>query len=202
MAFRTRPDCSPPGRLADHACSGSRPDWVPAGRHPSSSGQRLFITGDVGNELVVFAFDRDGHLLWRAVNGTAWTGSYPGARASCCYSEGRVFHLNAHGRLVCLDATDGKPVWSAEILERFAGQNITWALSESLLVDESRVIVTPGGKSALMAALDKRTGETVWTTPPLPDERTSHCSPIIFEHGGRHVIFELFGSSRIRSRCR
>ena len=109
-------------------------------------------------------------------------------RASCCYSEGRVFHLNAHGRLVCLDATDGKPVWSAEILERFAGQNITWALSESLLVDESRVIVTPGGKIALMAALDKRTGETVWTTPPLPDELTSHCSPIIFEHSGRRVI--------------
>jgi outer membrane protein assembly factor BamB len=181
------------GLLPTWPTGGPRLLWKQTGlgtgwSSPIISGQRLFITGDVGNELVIYAFDRDGQLLWRAVNGTAWTGSYPGARASCCYSEGRVFHLNAHGRLVCLDATDGQPVWSAEILARFEGQNITWALSESLLVDESRVIVTPGGKTALMAALDKRTGEAVWTTPPLSDERTSHCSPIIFEHGGRRVI--------------
>ena len=39
-----------------------------------------------------------------------------------------------------------------------------------------------------MAALDKQTGETVWATPPLPEERTSHCSPILFELSGRRVI--------------
>jgi hypothetical protein len=39
-----------------------------------------------------------------------------------------------------------------------------------------------------MAALDKRTGRTVWTTEPLGDDRTSHCSPILFRHAGRRLI--------------
>jgi outer membrane protein assembly factor BamB len=155
---------------------------------PVIAGKRLFITGDIGDELVVFAFDQEGRLLWRSSNGKSWTGSYPGARASCCYSDGRLYHLNAHGRLACFDAADGTLLWAVDICERFEAKNITWALSECLLVDGPHVIVTPGGARALMAALDKRTGETVWATPPLPEEQTSHCSPILFELGGRRMI--------------
>jgi outer membrane protein assembly factor BamB len=55
-------------------------------------------------------------------------------------------------------------------------------------VDGSHVIVTPGGAQALMAALDKNSGETVWATPPLPRENTSHSSPVLFELRGRRVL--------------
>jgi outer membrane protein assembly factor BamB len=125
---------------------------------------------------------------WRARNGRTWKGPYPGARACCAYSEGRLYHLNAHGRLACLDAASGKELWVVDILERFDGKNITWAISECLLVDGPRVIVTPGGKKALMAALDKRTGKTVWTTEALQNDRTSHSSPILFRCAGRRII--------------
>ena len=40
---------------------------------------------------------------------------------------------------------------------------------------------------ALMAALDKSNGRTVWTTDPL-DDIASYCSPILFRHMGRRVI--------------
>ncbi|MEA3225618.1 MAG: PQQ-binding-like beta-propeller repeat protein, partial [Planctomycetota bacterium] len=149
--------------------------------------RQLYITGEVGNDLVIFAFDLEGNPRWQTKNGRAWKGSYPGARASCTFSEGRLYNMNAHGRVVCLDAALGRELWDVNILERFAGKNITWALSECVLVDGPRVIVTPGGKKALMAALDKRDGRTVWTTEPLGD-RTSHCSPILFRHAGRRVI--------------
>ena len=150
--------------------------------------QRLYITGDVNDELLVFALDLSGQELWRTANGKSWTGSYPGARASCCYSAGRIYHLNAHGRLACLEAANGKSVWTVEVLQRFGGENITWALSENLLVDGQRVIVTPGGTRGLMAALDKTSGETIWATPALPDERTSHSSPVLFEYAGRRIL--------------
>jgi outer membrane protein assembly factor BamB len=149
---------------------------------------KLFITGDIGDELVVFALDLNGQPLWRSTNGSAWSGSYPGARACCCYAAGRVYLLNAHGRLACLQASDGQPVWAVDICERFDAKNITWAMSECLLVDGPRVIVTPGGARALMAALDTQSGATVWTTPALGGDRTSHSSPILFELGGRRVI--------------
>ena len=36
-------------------------------------------------------------------------------------------------------------------------KNITWGISESVLVDDDLVFVTPAGAKALMAALDKKT---------------------------------------------
>lgn len=155
---------------------------------PIIVGRRIYITGDVGSDLVIFALDLNGQLQWKVKNGRNWKNPYPGARACCVFSEGRLYNMNAHGRVACLDAATGRKLWAVNILERFDAKNITWALSECLLVDGRNLIVTPGGKKALMAALDKRTGLTVWTTEPLGDDRTSHCSPILFRHAGRRLI--------------
>ncbi len=149
---------------------------------------RLYITGDVENDLVIFAFDLDGKPLWQAKNGAAWTGPHPGARACCAYSEGKLYHMNAHGRVACLDAGTGRDLWALNVLERFQGQNITWAMSECLLVDGPRLIVTPGGEKALMAALDKQNGRTLWTTEPLAGDRVAHASPALFRHAGRRIL--------------
>ena len=149
---------------------------------------RLYITGDVDDDLVIFAFDLDGKPVWQAKNGRSWTGSYPGARACCASSEGKLYHMNAHGRVACLEATTGRELWATNILERFEGQTPTWAMSECLLVDGPRLIVTPGGEKALMAALDKQNGTPRWTTEPLPGDRASHCSPVLFRHAGRRIL--------------
>ena len=155
---------------------------------PIIVGQRLYITGDVGDDLVIFALNRSGVVQWKLKNGRAWKRPYPGARACCVFSEGRLYNMNAYGRVVCLDAVSGKELWAMNILERFDAKNITWALSECMLVDGQNLIVTPGGKKALIAALDKLDGQTVWTTEPLGDDRTSHCSPILLRYAGRRLI--------------
>ncbi len=155
---------------------------------PIVVGQRIYITGDVGDDLVIFAFDLEGRLQWQVRNGQAWKGPYPGSRATCTYADGRLYHLNAHGRLVCLAADTGQELWAINVLERFEGRNITWALSECLLVDGDRVIVTPGGRRGLMAALHKEDGRTLWTTPALGDDDATYSSPILFQHADRRII--------------
>lgn len=174
---------------------------------PILTGGRIYLTGEVEGELQIFALDETGNRLWQSKNGRAWTGPYPGARASCTYSEGRLYHLNAYGRVACLDAATGRELWAVELFEQFGGTVLTWALSENLLVDGPRLIVTPGGTRALMAALDKKSGATVWTTEPLrlddstdpaherlaepvgDTDRTSYGSPILFTLGGRrHLV--------------
>ncbi len=149
---------------------------------------RLYVTGDVGDELVVLAFDLNGQPLWKGKNGASWQGSFPGARACCVYSQNRLYHLNAHGRLACWDAAKGTEQWAVDVLERFQASNITWAISECLLVDGPRVIVTPGGPKTLLAALDKHNGQTVWASRPLDDDRTSYSSPILFRFAGRRLL--------------
>ncbi|MCX8155117.1 MAG: PQQ-binding-like beta-propeller repeat protein [Verrucomicrobiae bacterium] len=163
---------------------------------PVLAANQIFITGDVGEHLVIYALDMEGKLRWQVTNGASWKDPYPGARAAVAYDRGRLYHMNAHGRVVCLDAQSGRELWWVDILQRFQARNITWALSECLLVDERHVYVTAGGDAALMAALDKNTGETRWASPPLrlnsPEnaaDRASYASPILFEWAGRrHLV--------------
>jgi len=156
---------------------------------PIVTGGSIFITGDVGDELKLYALDLEGRPTWTAANGKAWTGQYPGARSSFAFSEGSLYLMNSHGRVVCLDAATGKETWTVDALQRFEGVNILWGLAECLLVDGPRVIVTPGGKKASMAALDKKTGATVWTTEPIEKNDAGYASPILFElHGRRQLV--------------
>lgn len=67
-----------------------------------------------------------------------------------------------------------------------------WGLSECLLVDGDRVIVTPGGKKAAMAALDRRTGETRWASEPVEKGEANYGSPILFELGGRRHLVNFY----------
>ena len=174
---------------------------------PVVQGDTVWITGDVGDDLAISALDRrTGAVRWRVSNGLAWKGPYPGARSTCTLADGRLYVLNAHGRLLCADAASGRELWATDILRRFQGKNIQWGLSECLLVDRGRVIVTAGGDTAFLAALDGQSGQTVWSSPPLRFTRTvafggkpmkppqadidraGYASPILIETGERRFI--------------
>jgi len=159
---------------------------------------RIYLAGDVGDALVVFSLDAAGKTVWAATNGLSWKNPYPGARASCTYASGRIYHMNAHGRVGCYDATNGTELWAVQVHERFDGKNITWARAECLVVDGDRVYVTAGGRNALAAALKAATGETVWASPPLnfdppggaqpKADQAGYGSPILIEFAGRRML--------------
>ena len=75
-------------------------------------------------------------------------------------------------------------------------------MSECLLVDGPRLIVTPGGEKALMAALDKSTGATVGPANRFPANMPRTVAPLLFRHGGRRIRGQLFFATRLRRRCR
>jgi outer membrane protein assembly factor BamB len=162
---------------------------------PIISKGRLFITGEVGGDLRIFALDLQGRSLWQSTNGAAWTGQFPGARASVTYSDGRIYHQNAYGRLVCFDARNGRELWAVDLLARFGGQNITWALSDCVLVDQHAVYATPGGRETLLAAFDKRTGKLRWQSGPFFDsagerdlESASYASSILVQFDRQRLL--------------
>ena len=98
---------------------------------PVVQGETVWISGDRGDDLVLSALDRrTGATRWQVTNGRAWKGPFPGARSTCTLVDGRLYLLNAHGRLLCADAASGREVWAVDVLERFQGRNIQWGLSE------------------------------------------------------------------------
>ena len=155
---------------------------------PIVANETIYITGDSANDLIISAFSLNGELRWQTENGAAWKRSYPGTRSSCTYDHGKLYHMNAHGRLVCLDAKAGSEVWAVNVLERFEGRNITWGISESLLIHGDLVFATPCGAKGLVVALNKHTGDTVWATPALDGERPSYASPILINIAGRTLL--------------
>jgi len=155
---------------------------------------RLFTSGERDGRIIVYCFDLDGNKLWEADNGPTWRPrNFPGPRSTPTVDGEFVYDLSPNGELVCLRVENGERVWGRNILTDFEGQNIIWGLSESIRIDGDRLYVAPGGAKASFVALNKRTGEVIWTTPSLGEgERTSYGSPIIFEHDGLRMVVTTY----------
>jgi len=154
----------------------------------------IYTTGNIGKDTVITALGLDGKVQWTAKNGPAYKRAQPGTRSTPTLEEGRLYHMGADGDLACLDAKTGKPIWSLNILTKFQGRNIEWALAESLLIDGEKIFCKPGGQEAGVVALKKTTGETIWVCKDA-DDKPGYSSPILFEHQGVRGIVSLMSRS-------
>ncbi|HMP17244.1 MAG TPA: PQQ-like beta-propeller repeat protein, partial [Gemmatales bacterium] len=127
-------------------------------------GDRLYTMGQFEDGQYVLCFDRnEGRLLWKQRNGAEFKNSFgDGPRCTPTVDGDVLYALGSQGDLQCLQCSDGSERWKVNILEAFGGENITWGMSESPLVLQDKLIVTPGGTGGTMVALDKATGRTIW----------------------------------------
>lgn len=158
------------------------------------AGGRIYTTGNIGKATVITTLDLAGKTLWRAKNGPAWKREVPGTRSTPTIDGGRLYHGNADGDVACLDAKTGRTIWSVNILRKFNGRNIQWGLAESLLIDGDRVVCVPGGQIVAMAALNKRTGKTVWLCQGTGD-KPGYASPVLIDYKGLRQIVTMMSAS-------
>lgn len=147
--------------------------------------RNIYVTGGVGDNLVLFAYRDDGRLQWQAEVGAVWRKSYAGSRATPAVSDGRVYVLSGNGTIGCHSTDTGRKLWAREMSE-FDGRPSGWGFSESILVTDELAIVTPG-REKCMVALDKKTGRTRWESPGNRGD-PHYCSPIAISHGGNDMI--------------
>jgi outer membrane protein assembly factor BamB len=165
-------------------------------------GTQLFVQGLKGRDSVVTSLGRaDGKPLWTRVIGPGGDNDRgPGPRSTPTVDGDRLFVLTESGDLAALRAQDGGVVWQRNILKDFRGQNISWLISESPLVDGEKVIVTPGGRNAGMVALEKTTGKTIWATKELSDE-AGYSSPIVADVQGVRTVMTLTSAAGVGVRA-
>jgi outer membrane protein assembly factor BamB len=144
---------------------------------------RLFTSGDFDDVEMVVALDMDGKLLWKTANGKSWRGASPGSRTTPTYHEGLVYQMNVHGRLVALEAANGKERWVVDLKERFDAEYGVWGMAENVVIEGDNVLCMPGGPKGRVVALDKRTGKTVWANTDV-EHTAAYCSPVVVNHGG------------------
>lgn len=149
----------------------------------------VYVQGTRGEESRVFALDAaSGRVLWSTFLGPKLHQDKGDGPRSTPTVEGDVLYaLNGSGELACLEREDGSRRWQVNILSRFRAPLIRWGISESPLVEGDRVVVMPGGREATLAALDKKTGATLWTASGLEDA-ASYSSLIAADVGDVRVI--------------
>jgi outer membrane protein assembly factor BamB len=126
-------------------------------------GGRIYTTGDrKDGEFLICLEEASGQEIWSRRIGDAWRDG--GARSTPTTDGKLVYALTPGGDLVCASAADGSSVWQKNLKADFGGRMMSgWGYSESPLIDGERIICTPGADDAALAALDRRTGETIWT---------------------------------------
>ena len=100
-----------------------------------------------------------------------------------------VYAEGGNGDLTCLELATGKTVWHKNLAKDFAGGRPGWGYSESPLVVDELVIVTPGGNKGTLAALNKLTGEEVWRSSAV--EGAHYASPQVATIAGTKQIVQF-----------
>lgn len=145
---------------------------------PSCAENKVFIIDHQGATDIVRAFDvNSGKEVWSYSYPDADKSNYGFSRATPTYAAGKLYTLSRLGTLNCLSSTDGKLLWSRNILADFAGQKPGWDYSGSVLIDGDRAIVDTGGKNGNVACLDKDTGATIWAGGN--GDVAGYCTPVV-----------------------
>jgi outer membrane protein assembly factor BamB len=103
--------------------------------------------------------------------------------------------------LACLEKHSGKIRWRKNIMREFEGGVPGWGVCESVLIDQHKVICTPGGSKGTIVALDIATGEPIWTSI-LPDkDAAGYASAVVTKIGGvrQYVQFTSEGTVSVRA---
>jgi outer membrane protein assembly factor BamB len=153
-------------------------------------GNRVYTQGQRDGVEYLIALDAaTGKKVWEIANGRAYVERRGnGPRGTPTVEEDRVYALAADGSLVCANAATGAKLWGFNIVERYGGGVPHWGISESPLIDGSRLIVMPGGSRASVVALDKMSGKEIWKSP---GEEAAYSSAVVAQVDGKKQILHF-----------
>ena len=197
------------GLLADWSTNAPALEWTAPklGKGFSSvsiQDGRIFTMGDRDDQQCVIALNQaDGKELWSTPIGKPKAVQYPGPRCTPTCDGKLIYALTNGGDLACLEAASGKVQWKVNFEKDFGGKMMSgWGYSESPLVDGNKLVCTPGGKDAMIVALDKTTGEPLWKTT-VPDlgangnDGAAYSSIVISDGAGVKQYVQLVGKGLI-----
>ncbi len=164
---------------------------------PAVVGERLYVLSNKGlNDEFVQTLDvQNGQQIWSTrlgkVGNPNQKPAYPAARSTPTVEGDVLYALGSDGDLACVETAGGKVRWQKNLRSDFGGSPGTWAYAESPLVDGDLVVVTPGGSTATLVALNKKSGELVWKCAVPEGDAAAYASIISTEVGGKKEYIQM-----------
>jgi outer membrane protein assembly factor BamB len=155
-----------------------------------ADGALYTMTRRAGREVVVSLRADTGEPRWELAYDAPFSSEYSmehgeGPHATPLVVGGRVFAVGATGRLHALDARTGNVVWKHDLVGEMGGFIRVNGYACSPLAWKQLVIVTAGGSSGALVALDQATGRVVWQSEK---DRISPSSPVLIHRDGADEI--------------
>jgi outer membrane protein assembly factor BamB len=151
------------------------------------SGGFIYTTGMTEGKGSLFKFKPNGTLVWKKQYGPEFTESWYGTRGTPVIAGNKIYLESGVGVLYCLNASDGALLWSRNLFSDFDGKNTNWGVNETPVVDGEIIYATPGGKVNNVVALNRHTGQLIWSSRGL-GELSAYCTPLLFSHHGRKIL--------------
>jgi outer membrane protein assembly factor BamB len=165
---------------------------------PVVVGDTLYLLANEGleNEFVRALSAKDGTPVWSTrlgqVGNPKQQPNFPAARSTPTVVGDLLYALGSDGDLACLETATGKVRWQKHLRRDFGGEVGEWAYAESPLVDGDTLVCAPGGKTATVVALNRRTGEVIWRCALPEGDQAAYASAIILEQDDiRHYVHLL-----------
>ena len=197
-----------PARDGAAAAAERAPGWPEGGprvvwREPlgSAFSQLVVASGgvytgasDEASEYLVRLDAATGKETWRVRLGEVFVSEFGnGPRSTPTVDGDVVFQLGARGKLVAAAAADGKVLWSVDLTERFGSSVPRFGYSGSPLVTGELLVLEVGAADrGWLAALDRKTGATRWTSG---SGAAGYSSPIVLDFEGRPQLVLVHGKT-------
>lgn len=144
--------------------------------------QKYYVANKVAGDGVLSATELRG-----AVGGYR-NGMGDGPRGTPTIDGDLIYAEGGNGDLVCLEAATGKTVWHVNLRSDFGGGLPGWGYSESPLVVDDMLIVTPGGGKGTLVSLNKKTGEVIWQSKSVTQGAHYSSPEVAVINGSRQIV--------------
>ena len=129
----------------------------------------------------------DGKEIWRFAYPVLVKRNHGMSRTVPAVTSEFVVSLGPKCHVTCCDAMTGELRWALDLVRDFGATIPQWYAGQCPLIDNDAVILAPGGKDALLVAVDLATGKTRWQTSNSNDWKMTHSSVMPMQFAGRRM---------------
>jgi len=129
----------------------------------------------------------DGREIWRYAYPVTVKRNHGMSRTVPAVNENLVVAMGPKCHVVCLDPISGELRWGLDLVRQYGTTVPQWYAGQCPLIDNGAIILAPGGKNALLLAVDGQTGRTLWQTPNPRGWKMTHSSIMPMEFAGQRM---------------
>jgi len=141
---------------------------------------QLYVTGYTDGKGYLYVLDTQGKLLNKIEYGAEWdSDGYVGARSTVIPDDGKLYIASGLAELFCYDMQSLKLLWKKNYTKDYGAENTKHGWNGPPLIVDEKLIIAPGGKKYHVIALNKSTGDLIWSTEGATEnDMSGYATPI------------------------